>query len=74
MILCHCNRVSDRAVRHAIADGAQTIDDITDRCGAGGNCGGCADALEALLMNAERAANRVPRWRRHLVPQHVATS
>ncbi len=74
MILCHCERVSDRTVRHAIADGARSIDDITAQCSAGGNCGGCTDALEALLQNAERAASRVPRWRRHLVPQQVATS
>jgi bacterioferritin-associated ferredoxin len=74
VIVCHCERVSDRAIRHAIADGAGTIDEITARCGAGGNCGGCVDALESLLLNAERAANRVPRWRRHLVPQHAAAS
>lgn len=68
MIICHCEQVSDRTIKHAIAAGAQTIDQITATCGAASNCGGCAEALEALLLNMERSV-RVPRWRRQLTAQ-----
>jgi len=49
MILCHCNVVSDRQVRAAVLDGADDIDEVTEACAAGGNCGQCAPAIEAIL-------------------------
>jgi bacterioferritin-associated ferredoxin len=49
MVVCHCNAISDRTVDAAIASGAATVEDITDRCTAGGGCGGCHRLLEALL-------------------------
>ncbi len=54
-IICHCELVSDKKVKAVIADGAQSIDDIAARCGAGANCGGCWEGLSALLMETERA-------------------
>jgi bacterioferritin-associated ferredoxin len=73
VIVCHCEQVSDRTISHAIAAGARTVDDVTDACRAGGNCGGCTEAIEQLLLEIDRSASRgrVPRWRRHLVPQHA---
>jgi bacterioferritin-associated ferredoxin len=67
MIVCHCEQVPDRAIKHAISDGARTIDDLAAACGAGRNCFGCHEELQALLAKMERRAERVPRWRRHLV-------
>jgi bacterioferritin-associated ferredoxin len=49
MVLCHCEAVSDRTVDAAIASGASTVPEITERCMAGGGCGGCHGLLEALL-------------------------
>jgi bacterioferritin-associated ferredoxin len=49
MVVCHCKAVSDRTVDAAIASGATTVSEITDRCTAGGGCGGCHSLLEALL-------------------------
>lgn len=49
MIVCHCEQVNDRTVRDAIAAGARTLDDVINRCNAGGNCGGCHDSIENLL-------------------------
>jgi bacterioferritin-associated ferredoxin len=49
MYVCHCNGVTDRTVDAAIASGASTVPDITDRCTAGGGCGGCHRLLEELL-------------------------
>lgn len=52
MYLCLCRGVNDRKVRHAIARGARSIEEISDRCGAGTGCGGCWPLLEDLLRAA----------------------
>jgi bacterioferritin-associated ferredoxin len=49
MVVCHCKGVSDRTVDAAIASGASCVEEITERCTAGGGCGGCHSLLEALL-------------------------
>lgn len=74
MIVCHCEQVSDRTIKHAIAGGADSVTAITATCHAGGNCGGCVEELEALLLNMERRAERVPRWRRTLVTSPALSS
>jgi bacterioferritin-associated ferredoxin len=55
MVICHCEYVNDRTIGEVAADGASTVgeltvDDITERCGAGGRCGGCRDSIEQLLQ------------------------
>ena len=57
MYACLCEGVSERKVRHAIARGARSIDEIGDACRAGTRCGGCWPTLEDLL----RAAGHEPR-------------
>lgn len=49
MIVCHCEAVNDRAVRAAVLAGAETVDDLGERCRAGTDCGGCHGRLERLL-------------------------
>jgi bacterioferritin-associated ferredoxin len=49
LILCHCNIVSDRCVRAAVADGAVSVDDVGRACAAGTHCGGCRPSIAALL-------------------------
>jgi len=49
VIVCSCRAVSQRTVDAVLASGASTVDDIADRCGAGGACGGCWPELERLL-------------------------
>lgn len=49
MIVCHCNVVNDREIRRAIETGAETVVEVTRACGAGGRCGSCTPAIEALL-------------------------
>jgi len=41
--------VTDRAIEDEVARGASTIAELTVRCGAGAECGGCWPALEELL-------------------------
>lgn len=49
VIVCHCFGVSDRRIHAEAGLGAADLDDITSRCGAGGDCGGCADLIEDIL-------------------------
>jgi bacterioferritin-associated ferredoxin len=49
MVVCSCRRVSDRAVREAIDEGARTVPDVTARCAAASRCGGCWPELERLI-------------------------
>lgn len=66
MIVCHCEEVTQRTIKHAIAAGAATPAQVAATCGAGRNCGGCLEEIEALLSRVEPAPRHVPRWRRHL--------
>ncbi|HVX20982.1 MAG TPA: (2Fe-2S)-binding protein [Acidimicrobiales bacterium] len=59
MMVCSCKVVSDRTVRAAIAAGASTVDEVTDRCRAGGGCGGCHALLEQMLAATDPARQLV---------------
>ena len=49
-LLCHCHVISERGVEDAVlAHGAASLDEVVDVCGAGGSCGGCVTAIEAIL-------------------------
>lgn len=49
MVVCHCNAVSDREIRSAVAAGAMDADDLARHCSAGTRCGGCIPVVEAIL-------------------------
>ena len=49
MLVCHCRRVNDRAVKETVEAGARTVPDVAARCGAGTRCGGCWAAIDQLL-------------------------
>lgn len=53
VIVCHCRRVTDRHIRQAVRQGACTLGEVARACQAGGSCGGCAPAIDAILR-AER--------------------
>ena len=50
MIVCHCNGVSDRAIRRSVRAGAVTADLVARACGAGACCGGCRGAVQEILL------------------------
>ena len=56
MIFCHCAVVSDSVVARVIAEGADSVRDVTDRCGAGRHCSPCREEIAALLY--EERSNR----------------
>lgn len=55
MFVCHCRAVTDGAVRACIQNGACSVKDLGERCGAGTRCGGCLSTLSQLLAEAAEA-------------------
>ncbi len=53
MIVCNCRGASDRDVRAAIQRGAACLSEL-ERCGIGGDCGGCEEALLAMIAGASQ--------------------
>ena len=49
MLVCHCNGISDRAIKRAIRKGAGTVADLRAACGAGSCCGSCAPVIRGLI-------------------------
>jgi len=59
VLVCLCHPTSNREVDSIIDEGARTIEEIGERCGAGTGCGACRDELKDRL-NA-KGANGCPR-------------
>jgi bacterioferritin-associated ferredoxin len=59
MIVCLCRRVSDRTIRAAIREGAQTEEHVGEMCGAGTCCGGCVPTISELIEDERGAERRV---------------
>jgi bacterioferritin-associated ferredoxin len=49
MYVCICYAVTDVELRDCIGEGARTVEQIGDSCGAGTGCGTCLDRLDVLL-------------------------
>ncbi|MBW3611474.1 MAG: (2Fe-2S)-binding protein [Actinobacteria bacterium] len=57
MVICHCRAVSDGLVRAVVVDGADDVDAVIRRCGAGSVCGGCRPSIALLLAELAAAAD-----------------
>jgi bacterioferritin-associated ferredoxin len=62
--LCHCLAVTDDTIRTAMEDGARTIAEVGERCGAGTGCGGCHLVLRQMLAEYGRSGPDGRRRRR----------
>ena len=60
MLVCHCQRICDRTIRKSIRDGACSVEEVAEACGAGSRCGGCRPAIGALV-DEHCAAEESPR-------------
>lgn len=69
MIVCVCRRVSDRAIREAVATGAMTVRAVGERTRAGTGCGGCRPVIERLILTAREERAGAPVQLAALVPQ-----
>lgn len=72
MYVCLCKVASDKDVKAAIADGARTVDDVGEACGAGTGCGACRpmihEMLEAEGAQCARDTGRCPDCPRPRIP------
>jgi bacterioferritin-associated ferredoxin len=59
VLVCICHPTSERDLEAVIDDGARTVQEIGQRCGAGTGCGSCVDELRDRLVN--RGSNGCPR-------------
>jgi bacterioferritin-associated ferredoxin len=59
VLVCLCHPTSDRDLEAVIDEGAQTVQEIGRRCGAGTGCGACVEELrDRLLAKGANACNR----------------
>jgi bacterioferritin-associated ferredoxin len=56
MIVCLCRGVSDRVVRLSVVQGARTVDDVGDMCGAGHGCGSCHETIADIVAKEPGSA------------------
>lgn len=55
MLVCHCRRVSDIAIRTAVRNGARSRNDVGEQCEAGTRCGGCLPMVDRLIDEEQSA-------------------
>jgi bacterioferritin-associated ferredoxin len=63
MLVCHCLRVFDGAIRECVRTGARSPAEISERCGAGGACGGCRESIEKIVEQESSSRSHVPESR-----------
>jgi bacterioferritin-associated ferredoxin len=49
VLVCHCLRVFDGEIRECVRTGARSVDEVSERCGAGSACGGCRDSIDTIV-------------------------
>jgi bacterioferritin-associated ferredoxin len=59
VLICICHPTSERDLDAVIDDGARTVQEIGQRCGAGTGCGSCLAELRDRLNS--RGVNGCPR-------------
>ncbi|GAB4525247.1 MAG: hypothetical protein Tsb0020_43280 [Haliangiales bacterium] len=52
MIVCFCVATTDTDIDLAIAEGARTVEEVGQCCGAGTGCGSCHEYIESALDSA----------------------
>jgi len=70
MVLCICKCITEREIDAVVQSGARTVDAVSDRCGAGTDCGMCRDAIEERM---EGSCGGCPRAR-DCHPGHAAVA
>jgi bacterioferritin-associated ferredoxin len=58
MIVCVCNNVSDRKIRHAVESGVTTMPQLREELGVGTCCGKCHSCAKTVLR--ECLEDRMP--------------
>ena len=49
MVVCHCKAINAEFINGLFAEKSFTVSDVTEECGAGGDCGRCLDVIAYML-------------------------
>ena len=49
MIVCLCVVTTEKEIAGAISDGAHTVEQVGDHCGAGTGCGSCREYIRGMI-------------------------
>ncbi len=49
MIVCQCLATNEASIRHVYARGGTTVREVALACGAGSDCAGCVETIQAVL-------------------------
>ncbi len=60
MIICICNRLSERTIRQAVDAGASCSDHVFEHCGSQVNCGKCLDFMDEIVDSANGGLGAMP--------------
>jgi bacterioferritin-associated ferredoxin len=55
MLVCHCHAVSERRIRESVRAGARSCREVERMTGAGGDCGGCAEAVSEIVARESQS-------------------
>ncbi len=58
MYVCHCNGLTDKAIKAAIAAGAERPSEVYAGCGCQAQCGACTRTIVGLLRETPGTAAR----------------
>jgi bacterioferritin-associated ferredoxin len=58
LVVCHCERVSERRVVKAVRSGCASLRAVCQETGAGQACGGCVSTLKKVLEHHTSHCNR----------------
>ena len=49
MYVCICNGITDKQIRRAVEDGAQSLQELREQLGVAGCCGQCATEAQSFV-------------------------
>jgi len=55
--VCICYAVPDSEIRSCIAEGARSVEEVGEACGAGTGCGSCHDRIDVFLAAAHASSD-----------------
>lgn len=51
MVVCHCKSINAEFLKNLFAEKSFSVPDVTEACGAGGDCGQCLDLIECMFQD-----------------------
>lgn len=55
MYICVCNRITDKDIKKAVSQGANSVSDLRDMLGVSNQCGTCIESAQEVLSESYQA-------------------